>query len=301
MTSVTNTFLNLLNTVLTFLPRIVNAAVLLIAGYIIARIVCAALTKGLRALRFDRIADRAGITRVLHMAGTRLDAARILAEVVFWWILLVFIEMACNALELVQITGYINAILGYLPNVFAAVLIVVIGALIANIVADVVRGAAAEAGLSTAPMLASAVQWAILFFAVLSALTQLNVAQNMIFILFAALVGMLALAGGLAFGLGGVDAARGLLSGISSGRMLQPGQRVRIGQHTGTVVRHDLNTTVVDTEMGQIAIPNAELAHERITMLGADDYQPRQPAEASTNSHYESSLLVPDRQDGAGR
>lgn len=281
MNSVTGTFLTLLGTVINFLPRIVNAAILLIVGYFIAKLVRGILTKGLRALHFDNVADRAGITRFLRMAGTQLDAARVLAEVAFWWIFLFFIEMAFNALQLTQITNYINALLGYLPNAFAAILIVVIGALVANLVADIVRGAAGEAGLSLTPVLAGLARWGIIIFAVLAALTQLNVAQNMIFILFAAAVGMLALAGGLAFGLGGVDAARGLISGYTSGNMLQPGQRVQIGQFSGTVVRHDLNSTIVDTEAGQIAIPNGELAHERITMIGSDGYQqPRQPAGA---------------------
>ena len=281
MNSVTGTFLTLLGTVLNFLPRILNAAILLVAGYIIARLVRGILTKGLRALHFDNVADRAGITRFLRLAGTRLDASRVLAEVAFWWIFLFFIEMAFNALQLTQITNYINAILGYLPDVFAAILIVVIGALIANVVADIVRGAAGEAGLAAAPVLAGLARWAIIIFAVLAALTQLNVAQNMIFILFAAAVGMLALAGGLAFGLGGVDAARGLISGYTTGNMLQPGQRVQIGQFSGTVLRHDLNSTIVDTDAGQMSIPNAELARQRITMIGADGHQqPRQPAGA---------------------
>lgn len=296
MTSVTNTFLNLLNTVLTFLPRIVNAAILLIVGYIIARLIRAGLTKALRAAKFDNVADRAGITRFLRMAGTQLDAARVLAEIVFWWIFLFFIEMALNALELVQITGYINAILGYLPNVFAAVLIVVIGALIANIVADVVRGAAGEAGLSTAPLLATVARWAIVIFAVLTALTQLNVAQNMIFILFAAFVGMVALAGGLAFGLGGVETARGLVSGWGAGKALQPGQRVRIGQQAGTIIRHDLNSTVVDTGDGQLFIPNAELAHQHVTLLdgSGDGHQVPQPAGAP-GALQGASSFVPDQ------
>lgn len=281
MNSVTDTFLTLLGTVLTFLPRLVNAAILLVVGYIIARVARGVLTKGLRALHFDRVADRAGITHFLRLAGTQLDAARILAEVAFWWVILFFIEMAFNALELTQITSYINAILGYVPNIFAAILIVVIGALLANIVADIVRGAAGDAGLSAAPLLASLARWAIIIFAVLAALTQLNIAQNMIFILFAATVGMLALAGGLAFGLGGVDAARGLISGYTTGNMLQPGQRVQIGQFSGTILRHDLNSTIVDTDSGQISIPNAELARQRITMIDSDGYQqPRQPAGA---------------------
>ncbi len=278
--TVQDTFLSLLGTVLTFLPRIVNAVLLLIIGYILARLIRGALTKGLRALHFDNVADRAGITRFLRMAGTDLDAARVLADVVFWWIFLVFIELAINALGLVEISGFLNAVLSYIPNVIAAVLIIVIGALIATVAADVVRGAAREAGLSMAPLLADVARWAIVIFAVLAALTQLNVAQNMIFILFAATVAMLALAGGLAFGLGGVDAARGLISGMSMGRMLQPGQRIRIGQETGTVIRRDMSSTVVDTEHGQVSIPNSTLTSEHIEMLGTDGMQPRQPAGA---------------------
>lgn len=278
--------LQLLNEVLLFLPRLITFAVILIVGYIIARVVRTLLTKGLRALHFDDIANRAGVTRALEMAGTRLDAAAVLAAVVFWWIFLVFIELAVNSLGLTQISDFINAVLGYLPNVFVAILILIIGSLLANVVAGVVRGAAGEAGLTTAELLASVARWAILVFAFLAALTQLNVAQNMVFILFAAFVGMIALAGGLALGLGGVDSARSLLSGWTLGRMLQPGQRVMIGQQQGTVVRHDLNTTVVDTGTGQVSIPNSELSHERITMLGSDSNpqplprQPRTPAPA---------------------
>ena len=278
--------LQLLNEVLLFLPRLVIFAVILIVGYIIARIVRTLLTKGLRAVHFDDIADRAGVTRALELAGTRLDAAAVLAAVVFWWIFLVFIELAVNALGLTQISDFINAVLGYLPNVFVAILILIIGSLLANVVAGVVRGAAGEAGLTTAGLLADVARWAILVFAFLAALTQLNVAQNMVFILFAAFVGMIALAGGLALGLGGVDSARSLLSGWTLGRMLQPGQRVLIGQQQGTVVRHDLNTTVVDTGTGQVSIPNSDLTHERITMLGSDSNpspqirQPRTPAPA---------------------
>jgi len=278
--------LQLLNEVLLFLPRLITFAVILLIGYIIARIVRTLLTKGLRAIHFDDVADRAGVTRALQLAGTRLDAAAVLAAVAFWWIFLVFIEMAVNALGLTQISDFINAVLGYLPNVFVAILILIIGSLLANVVAGVVRGAAGEAGLTTAGLLADVARWAILVFAFLAALTQLNVAQNMVFILFAAFVGMIALAGGLALGLGGVDSARSLLSGWTLGRMLQPGQRVLIGQQQGTVVRHDLNTTVVDTGTGQVSIPNSDLTHERITMLGSDSNpspqirQPRTPAPA---------------------
>ena len=299
LATVTDTFLSLLQTVLTFLPRLVNAALLLLIGFGIAWVIRALLTKGLRALRFDAVADRAGITRMLRAAGTQLDAARVLASVVFWWIFLVFIELAINALGLLQISGFLNAVLDYIPNIIAAILIVVIGALIAAVVADIVRGLASEAGLASAPLLAGIARWAILIFAVLAALTQLNIAQSMIVILFGATMAMLALAGGLAFGLGSVETARGLVSGWAAGRALQPGQRVRIGQHAGTIIRHDLNSTVVDTDDGQIFIPNAELTHLRVTLLDGDGFsngfQTPRPTGAAATFQQDSDSLVPDR------
>jgi small-conductance mechanosensitive channel len=279
LTNVQDTFLQLLNTVLNYLPRLVLAALLLIIGYIIARVLRGVITKGLRALHFDDLSDRAGITRALRMAGTQLDAARVVADVVFWWIFLIFVELAVNTLGLVEISAFLNAVLSYIPNVIVAILIIVIGALLANVVAGVIRAAAGSARLSLASLLANVARWAIIIFAVLAALTQLHVAENMIFILFAATVGMLAIAGGLAFGLGGVDAARGMISGLSTQSTLQPGQRVHIGQETGIVVSHDMNQTIVDTPTGRIAIPNAALSHEHITLLDGDGHQTRRPVE----------------------
>ena len=284
--------LNLLNEVLLFLPRLLSFAVILLVGYIIARIVRDLLTKLLHALHFDAIAERAGISRALELAGTRLDAARVLAEVAFWWIFLVFIEMAVNSLGLVEVTAFINMVLGYIPNLVVAILILVVGALLANVVAGAIRGATAEAGLTTSGLLANVARWAILVFAFLAALTQLNVAQSMIFILFAALVGMLALAGGLSLGLGGVETARSLISGWSMGRVLQPGQRVQIHGQAGTVVRHDLSATVVDTPSGRISIPNSMLSQEELTILGQGG-APTPSSSSSSSSSSSTSTTTP--------
>jgi hypothetical protein len=276
--------LSLFNEFLLFLPRIVNFAIILIVGYIIARLLRAALIRLLRFAHFDQIANRAGVTHALELAGMRLDAAAVLAMVAFWWLFLVFIEMAVNALGLVEISAFINAVLAYIPNIFVAILILIVGALLANVVAGVVRGATAEAGLSTSGALAGLARWAILMFAFLAALTQLRIAENMIFILFAAAVGMLALAGGLALGLGGVDTARGLLSGWTAGRMLQPGQRVEIRGQSGTVVRHDLSATVVDTPAGRVSIPNSMLAETEIHMLSPNGTTAERRRVASTQA-----------------
>jgi len=107
----------------------------------------------LRAIHFDQITDRAGVGRALQAAGTKLDAAAVLAAVAFWWISLYFIENAFTVLGFAQATLFINQVLGYLPNIFAAIIIVIVGGLIANVAAGIVRGAASEAHLSTGDLL----------------------------------------------------------------------------------------------------------------------------------------------------
>lgn len=221
--SIGDTFLQLFNEVLLYIPKVISAAIVLIIGYFIAKIVRTLLTKALRALKFDQMCDRAGISGMLQKAGSKMDAAGLLGLVVFWWIFLMFIENALNSLALPSVTAYINIVLAYLPRVFAALLIVIVGALIANVVAGIVRGTLSEAKISSAGMLASLARWAILLFAVLSALTELDIAPNMVFILFACTAGMIALAGALAFGLGGRDTAAQIVSGwYSKGQQAAP-------------------------------------------------------------------------------
>ena len=205
--SIGDVLLALLNEVLLYVPKVISAAIILIIGYIIARIVRSLVTKGLRLVHFDQVADRAGITAMLQRAGTNMDGARLLGTIAFWWIFLIFIVNALDALALPTITAYLSLLLGYLPRVFVAFLIVVVGALIANVVAGAIRGATAETGTTTSGLLGALARWFILLFAVLAAVTQLGIAQSMIFILFASALGMVALAGGLAFGLGGRETA----------------------------------------------------------------------------------------------
>jgi hypothetical protein len=135
-----------------------------------------------------------------------------LGTIAFWWIFLMFIVNALDALALPTITAYLTLLLGYIPRLFVAFLIVVAGALIANVVAGAVRGATAEMSPTTSGLLGTLARWGILLFALLTAVTELDIAQSMIFILFASAVGMVALAGGLAFGLGGRETAAQIVS-----------------------------------------------------------------------------------------
>ena len=199
---------NAVNLILTFIPRLIGFLIILIVGLIIATLLAKAVTFLLRKIGFDRMADRIGLTRFERRMGVRMDTAGILGKVVYWFIVLVFLVPAADALGIPAVSNVLNELVAYIPNVFVAILVLFLGALAGTVVADLVRGAVASANIGNPNLLAGIARWAIIGFAALVALEQLKITPDLINELFGAVVLAVAIAFGLAFGLGGQDAAR---------------------------------------------------------------------------------------------
>jgi hypothetical protein len=207
-TAIFNAFANAVNLILTFIPRLIGFLIILIVGLIIAALVAKAVTMLLRKVGFDRMADRIGLTRFEQRMGVKMDAAGILGKIVYWFIVLIFLVPAADALGVPAVSNVLNSLVAYIPNVFVAILVLFLGALAATVVADLVRGVVASANIGNPNIFAGIARWAIIGFAALIALEQLKVAPDLINELFGAMVAAVAIAFGLAFGLGGQDAAR---------------------------------------------------------------------------------------------
>lgn len=203
---------NALNLLLTFIPRFLGFLVILLVGWLIASLVSKGVTGLLRRIGFDRISQRIGLTRLEQRMGLHMDSAGILGKVVFWFLFLIFLVPAADTLGVPAVSNILNQLVAYIPNVFVAILVLFLGTLAATVVGDIVRGATAGAGVGNPNVFAALARWAIILFAALIALEQLNIAPNLMNILFTAVVGGLALAFGLAFGLGGQETARRWLS-----------------------------------------------------------------------------------------
>jgi hypothetical protein len=200
-----------------FIPKLIGFLLILLIGWLVATAVAKALTLVLRKVGFDRISDRIGLTRLERQMNIQMDAAGLLGKIVYWFVFLIFLVPAVNALGLTTVSDLIGRIVGYLPNVFVAILVLFLGTLAATFVADLIRGAAASTRIGNANIFAAIARYAILGFAALVALEQLQIAPALIQILFTAIVGSAALAFGLAFGLGGREfAQRWLARGESS-------------------------------------------------------------------------------------
>lgn len=194
-----------------FIPKLLGALLLLLVGWLISRALEALVSKGLRAIRFNQIADKAEIDQFLAKAGVRMDPASVVGKLVYWFVMLSFLISAFGALGLSQVEGVLAGIIGFIPNVIVAMVVLLLGALAGNFVANLVRGSVGTARVGDPTLLATIARAAVLVFATLMALDQLQIAPTIINTLWMALLGMVALAGALAFGLGGRDLAKRLL------------------------------------------------------------------------------------------
>jgi len=206
--SIVNALNDAVRLILTFIPRVVGFLVILIVGLILATLVSRALTLVLRKVGFDRMANRIGLSRFEQRMGITLDPAGILGKIVYWFILLIFLVPAADALGLPAVSNILNTLVAYIPNVFVAILVLFLGTLAATFVADLVRGAVASANIGSPKIFAGIARWAIIGFSALVALEQLQISTPLINELFGGIVAALAIAFGLAFGLGGQEAAR---------------------------------------------------------------------------------------------
>ena len=189
------------------IPRIIGFLIILAIGWLIAGLLARAVAALLRAVRFNELAQRAGISDFVRQMGLQTDASGVLADIVLWFVRLVTLVVAFDALGLPAVSQVFEQLLLWLPNLVVALVILVIAGLAANALARVVRGATAEAGFANPELLASVARVAVWSFGIIIAVNQLGIAQTLVNTLFFGLVGAFALALGLAFGLGGRETA----------------------------------------------------------------------------------------------
>lgn len=200
---------------LAFIPNVFAALVIFIFGWVIGAVLGRVVSQIIKSIKVDNALRGIGVEDVLNRAGFALDSGRFLGGLIKWFVIIVFLVASLEVLELTQVTLFLQeVVLLYLPNVIAAVLILLIAAVIAEVVQNVVVGSAKAAELGSAHFLGSVAKWSIWIFALLAALSQLNVASALVQTLFTGIVVAFSLAIGLSFGLGGQDAAKSYIDKV---------------------------------------------------------------------------------------
>lgn len=198
-----------------FIPNLIVAIIVVLVGWAIASVVGKAVKKFFHTIKFDEALSKAGVDTVVKRAGLHLDSAAFLGGVVKVFIVVAFLIAGFDILGLSQVTQFLQQIvLGYVPQLIVAVLILLVGAVVGDVLSRIVTASTKTANISSAELLGKIAKWAVWVFAILVSLSQMGIAGPFIQTLFTGFVVALSLALGLSFGLGGQDAAADLIKKV---------------------------------------------------------------------------------------
>ncbi len=261
-----------LREIVAYLPWLAGAILLLVIGWIVARLMRAAtlrLGAGLNAF-LARFRRRGAAGRPLKLSPALL---KLIGNVVFWLVLLVTIALAARLARLDLFTTWLDRIVAYLPSLLAGGLILLVGYLVSTAARDLVTTALDSAGSEQSDFFGFLAQGAIFLAALVIGLDQIGVDVTMLTILFAVIVGGLLLCLALAFGLGARSFVANLIGAHQLRAHLAPGQHARIGEHEGQVIELTPTTVILATDHGRVTIP-AKLFQEEVTVIaGAGDHE----------------------------
>jgi hypothetical protein len=190
-----------------FLPELIGAIIIFVVGWIIARLLRLGVEKLLKLVRFDTATEKTGVNKFLKKGEIVRAPSEIVGTLVYWFIMILVLIASLDALGLPIVSDMLNSIFLYIPNVVAAIIVLVLGFLLGNLLAAVVRTAASNAGLKNAEGLGKISLYAIVVFVAAIALIQLGIGEEIVVSAFGLVFGAAALALALAFGLGGRDVA----------------------------------------------------------------------------------------------
>ncbi len=246
------------------LPRVLigiaAAVVLVLAAKLVERLLRVMLVR----IRFDGLLQQAGVDTLLHRLGIRQSLSHVLPRLVYFLLLLLFARVAADSFGLTAISEGIAAMFAYMPNVVAAVLLVVVGTSVSQFVGRTVTQAADESGIEFSRSLGSLVSGLILFVVGVMAIGQLRFDTDMVRIVTVCTLSGLALAFGLSVGLGTRDTTRDLIAGFYARKIFSPGDPIEMRGQRGVLKAITSTHTLIEQETGLVVVANSAFLNETV-------------------------------------
>lgn len=200
-----------------FIPSLVVAIIFFIIGWVLGGLIARALEHVLNALKVDKLFQSIGAEDLFKRAGMNLNTGYFIGQVVRWFVIIVFLLPSLNLVGLDYIASFLkDDVLGFLPRIIVAVFILIIATIVSGALSKAVVASSKAMSVNSANMLGTVVRYAVWVFAFIIALGQLGIAPAFMQILFTGIIAMIAIGGGLAFGLGGKEAAGRWMSKMNS-------------------------------------------------------------------------------------
>ena len=270
--TITDALLRMYSDIVSALPDVVNGLIVLLLGYLIARIVAWLVRLVLTRTGIDDLSERHGIPGGLRGLGIGLTPSRLIAQTVFGLLFLAFAITAMRVMRFETVAVLLERLLDFLPNAIAALLVFLLGSLVARLAGNWVSLMAAAGGLGYARQLGSLVQYVVALFVIVLALGVLGIQVGLLVTAITIMIGAFGLAIALALGLGARTIVYHILAGYYVRQRYQPGQTITLGQMSGQVSGTGSVNTVVTTNQGSTIVPNGVLLES--TVQAARDSPP---------------------------
>lgn len=198
-----------------FMPRLLAALVILFFGWMLAKLLRAGMLRLLRIVQFQRLAEKSGLEAFLEQGNVNITLSRLLSDIVYWLVLLIVIVSVSQSLGLEVVARLFTRVINYVPNILAAILVLVFGALIARFINRLIFAYLKRVGVSNALTISTVAEYGVQVFVIFVALEQLQIGTALLISAFQIGFGALALAFAIAFGLGGKERANEILTRMS--------------------------------------------------------------------------------------
>lgn len=262
-----------LHDVVNVLPKLLAAIVILLIGYIVAKLLENLVRRVLKRIGFNKLAEKTGIEGFLKNAGFKKEVSWVVGRLIFWMLILLFLLSAADKLQLSALALSIQKVVEFIPNIILVILILVFGAMLARFAGRIVRAAAIDAEFDFADFLGKLVNNVVLIIVIVLAVSQLEIQSNVLDTTFAAIVGAVALAVALTLGLGSRRISYNIICGVYARKTYKYGQTVQVDGMEGEIVQIGTVNTVIRNSHGLASFPNSALIESKTVMPeNGDEY-----------------------------
>ncbi len=250
------------------IPALIGALLILLLGWLIAKVISVAIAKSLKWLRFDGLAARVHFDTMLQKAGIEATPSQVVGRFAYWLLLLLVILTAADTLGWNSLSRELSNLLGLLPDLFVACVFLIVGLYIAGFVRDIIAGTTASLSIGAGKVISQVIYYLLAIIVVLTALNQANVDISIVTNNLMLILGAILLAAALSYGLASRDAVSNILASYFARNLYQPGQTVEIDGVRGTIEQITNIALIVRTEEGREVIPTRHLMEKKVRILG---------------------------------
>ncbi len=256
-----------LNTIAQALPTIIGALLLLILGWIFAKVISYIIKKVLTISKFDELADRINAGEILGKANINSKPSQLISRFVYWVIILFSFVMASDFLKLDIVSKQIGNLISFLPTVLSALILLIVGFFIASFVRDIVAAATTSLGMTGGKFVSNIVFYFIIIMVVIMVMDQLGIQTEIITYQVLLFIGAILLAGSISYGIASRKILSSMLAAYFSRHTYEVGQVIRIDDIEGQIIKITKVFLVLQTADDKVVIPTKELLDTRVHII----------------------------------